>query len=61
LPAEITELEARQAELNARLASSDLYRSGAEDLTLLQERIRSLETELTLRYARWEELESRRI
>lgn len=61
LPAEITELEARQAELNARLASSEVYKSGAEDLTLLQERIRSIETELAARYARWEELESRRI
>jgi len=59
LPDAIAALEARQAELAARLADPDLYRDGPADADAVNEQLQALEKELAALFARWETLEAK--
>lgn len=59
LPEHISELEAEQGGLQARLADSDLYREAGDEVAVLTERLNVVETELETAMERWVELESR--
>jgi len=58
LPATIEALEARQAELNALVASADFYQSDKEIITRTLDALKSAEQQLEQHYARWDELEA---
>ena len=58
LPARIADLEAEEAELHARLADPDFYKSAGNAVTTVNERLAALAIELEKVYARWEELET---
>ena len=60
LPERISELEAEQAGLAARLSDPDLYRSGTEEAESIQRAIEAVEAQLESSYARWELLESKK-
>ncbi|MEY6431610.1 ATP-binding cassette domain-containing protein [Thioalkalicoccus limnaeus] len=59
LPARIEALETEQAALQGRLADPAVYQQGGEAIVELNERLATLETELSEAYARWEDLEAR--
>ena len=59
LPERIEALETEQAQLHGDLADPELYRTRADEVPTLQERLRTVESELETAYARWEELERR--
>src|SRR5690606_2357440 len=54
LPERISELEAEQASLAARLSDPELYRSGTEEAESIQQAIEAVEAQLESSYARWE-------
>ncbi|HEB78418.1 MAG TPA: ABC transporter ATP-binding protein, partial [Methylothermaceae bacterium] len=58
LPAEIERLEARQAELNDRIAQPDFYHQGREITEPVLAELAAIERELEAKYARWDELEA---
>jgi ATP-binding cassette subfamily F protein uup len=60
MPDAIASLEAEQAALSARLADGTLYRDAPEEIDRINERLASLEKTLEEKFARWEQLESRR-
>jgi ATP-binding cassette subfamily F protein uup len=60
LPDRIEQLENEQAEINARLADADIYRSAPQEVKALQQRLGETEQAITILTQRWESLESRR-
>jgi len=58
LPAKIEELETEQKELYATMAEPDFYRRDGAEIAAAQERLATVEAELTTVYERWEELEA---
>lgn len=60
MPERIALLEAEQAEVNARLADPDLYRTEAAAVAGLKVRLDEIETQLMNLLERWEALEGRR-
>jgi ATP-binding cassette subfamily F protein uup len=59
LPARIEALEAEQRVLNLRIAGPDFYKESGEAIKEALARVASLQEQLLLAYARWDELESR--
>ncbi len=59
LPGRIEEIEAEEAELNARLSDPEAYRRPAADITVWQARLNAIPAELERLMARWVELEAR--
>jgi ATP-binding cassette subfamily F protein uup len=59
LPIRIEALEAEARELNARMAGSEFYKEGGKAIAGVLARLETLEQELVVAYARWDELESR--
>jgi ABC transport system ATP-binding/permease protein len=59
LPSAIEALEAEQAALNAEVAAPEFYKTGAEAIAATLARLEVLQSELTMAYARWDELDSR--
>ena len=57
LPAQIEELETRQASLHERLGDPELYKTGGNEVATLQGQLDELKAELEKVYRRWEELE----
>lgn len=58
LPKKIEELETEQAALHETMADPSLYQQGdGAKITVMQERLQAIETELLQAYQRWEELE----
>jgi ATP-binding cassette subfamily F protein uup len=60
LPDRIEQLENEQAEINTRLADTDIYRSAPQEVKTLQQRLGETEQAITVLTERWESLESRR-
>jgi ATP-binding cassette subfamily F protein uup len=58
LPVVIARLETEQAAVHERLADPELYRSAAGLVAELRERLATVQAELVVAYARWEELEA---
>ena len=58
LPEKIAALEAEQTALHNRLADPDFYKTAGTEVTVVNDRLTALETELMVVYERWEELES---
>jgi ATP-binding cassette subfamily F protein uup len=59
LPAQLEALEAEQAQIAARLADPELYRSSPQEAATLQARSEAIEAELLDALARWEMLEAK--
>ena len=59
LPARIEALEVEQQALNAKVAGADFYKESGEAIKEALARVASLQEQLLLAYARWDELESR--
>ncbi len=59
LPGRVEALETRMAELTERMNDPDFFRQDAEAITRLTGEVESVQAELDLAYARWEELEAR--
>lgn len=59
LPKKIEALEQEQADITARLADADLYRTNPEEYKRLNARFSGIEEELAAALVRWEELEAR--
>ncbi len=57
LPGCIEALEAERTTLHARMAEPDFYRCGSDEIARAQTRLEELADELSVVYARWEELE----
>ena len=60
LPQRIEVLESEHTELQARIASPEFYKEGAEAIATAMARVGSLEQELLQAYERWDDLEARR-
>lgn len=58
LPSKVEELEAQIAQLDDKLASSELYKDGPEEAVRIQKQRQESQEKLDALYARWEELES---
>ena len=58
LPERIAAIEKEQAELHARLADPDFYKSAGGEVAVLNARLTVLEGELEVVFLRWDELES---
>jgi len=58
LPGTIERLEAEKQELFDRMATTEFYTSGGEEVARAKTRLAALDTELEQAYARWLELES---
>ena len=58
LPSKVEELEAQIAQLDDKLASSELYKDGPEEAVRIQKQRQESQEKLDSLYARWEELES---
>lgn len=61
LPVRIEELEARQSELNNTVAGSEFYQGDKQIITDTLKELESLDEELESNYARWDELEARKV
>lgn len=59
LPGQIEALETEQAEVEARLADPNIYRTEPQVVKVLQERLATVEAELTHLLERWEALEAK--
>ena len=59
LPATIERLEDEERQLNARIASAEFYKEGADAIKTALARVETLKAELEAAYARWTELEDR--
>jgi ATP-binding cassette subfamily F protein uup len=57
LPEQITALESEQRELTARMCQPDYFRAGAERMRLDRARAAAIESQLSARLERWEQLE----
>jgi len=57
LPARIEALETEQGTLQGKLADPEFYRAGGSGVGELKTRLETLEAELSVVYARWQELE----
>jgi ATP-binding cassette subfamily F protein uup len=60
LPAQIEQLEADQARIQAELADAGIYRNNPELVKSHQQRLVEIETELMLALERWEVLENKK-
>jgi len=60
LPAQIEQLEAEQARIQAELADAGIYRNNPELVKSRQQRLVEIETELMLALERWEALENKK-
>jgi len=58
MPLRIDALEAEIAELHARMADPDFYRTAGEQVAATTERLDAVEQELATSYTRWEELDA---
>ena len=58
LPSKVEELEAQIAQVDDKLASSELYKDGPEEAVRIQKQRQESQEKLDALYARWEELES---
>ena len=61
LPGLIEKLEAQQAELLGLIGNPDFYQKPASEVTRVQSSMATVEAELSAAYARWEELEEKRM
>jgi ATP-binding cassette subfamily F protein uup len=61
LPARIETLEAEQRALEQKIAGAEFYKEGADVIKRSLERVADLQRELAAVYARWDDLESRRV
>ena len=61
LPALIEALESEQRALTETIAGPDFYKAGAEAIKQSLARVDTLQRELTAVYARWGELDSRKV
>lgn len=59
IPAKIEQLETEQSTINTQLADGEIYKSQAEKVKSLQERIIEIESLLEKMLARWEELDAK--
>ncbi len=59
LPDQITQLEAEQAQVNARLADPATYRDAAQEVPALRARLEALDEEILAAMERWEALEAK--
>jgi ATP-binding cassette subfamily F protein uup len=59
LPARIEALEVEQQALNAKISGADFYKESGDAIKEALARVASLQEQLLLAYARWDELESR--
>jgi ATP-binding cassette subfamily F protein uup len=57
LPIEVEALEHEQQQLNARAASAEFYKEGAATIAAVLARLDELQRELSVAYARWDELD----
>ncbi|NVN92141.1 MAG: ATP-binding cassette domain-containing protein [Desulfuromonadales bacterium] len=60
LPTMIARLEEEQGQLHTTLSDPDFYKSAGTEIATINNRLESLEQELTEAYRRWEELETLR-
>lgn len=60
LPDEIESLEREQSELTTRMGEPDYHRRGVPAVREDRQRLEAIEASLALKYARWEDLETRR-
>lgn len=60
LPGQISELEARQGKLAAKLSDPDLYRDGPDEAARINQELADLDTQLNALFERWTELEDKR-
>lgn len=58
LPKLLEDLEAEQQRLHATMADPNFYRESGDKVTVVKARLEQLERELSVAYARWEELEA---
>ena len=58
LPAQIAAIEKEQAELHARLADPEFYKSAGGEIAVVNTRLSELERNLEKVFVRWDELES---
>ncbi|MGA0849141.1 MAG: ABC transporter ATP-binding protein, partial [Chthoniobacterales bacterium] len=61
LPAQIEQFEAEQVRLAAQLQDPELYRSNPDALPKIEAESNALEAKIRAAYARWEELEAKRL
>lgn len=59
LPGQIAQLEAEQAQLNAKLADPDMYRKPADEVKAMQQRVEAIDQALIDALQRWETIEAR--
>jgi ATP-binding cassette subfamily F protein uup len=59
LPEQIAQLEAEQAQLNAKLADPDMYRKPADEVKAMQQRVEAIDQALIDALQRWETIEAR--
>jgi len=57
LPARMEALEAEQAALHEKMSDPDFYKTAAQEVAALQQRLARIDEELESAYARWAELE----
>ena len=60
LPDTIAQLEAKQAQLTAKLADGSLYRGAPADVVSINEQLGAIEQQLISLFARWEALEEKK-
>jgi len=61
LPGEIEALEAEQQALVARMAEPNWHKAGPEKMRADQQRLEQIAVDMTQKFARWEELEAKRL
>lgn len=59
IPDTIAQLEAKQAELTARLADGSLYRDAPDEVSSVNAQLQAIEEQLNTLFARWEALEEK--
>ena len=59
LPAKFEQLELEQARLHSLMAETDFYQQDKAEIIKAQQKLAVLESELTVVFARWEELEEK--
>ncbi|QAA94090.1 ATP-binding cassette domain-containing protein [Pollutimonas thiosulfatoxidans] len=59
IPETIAQLEAKQAELTARLADGSLYRDAPEEIDTINTQLQEIESQMTTLFARWEALDEK--
>ncbi|MCH9697433.1 MAG: ATP-binding cassette domain-containing protein [Gammaproteobacteria bacterium] len=58
LPGKIADLEAQQSEINTQISKPDFYASDQQQIKIVLEQAKHIETQLEQAYAQWDELET---